>query len=79
MLAYRKFVTIQDPQKLVLTDLPFEVGQRVEIVVIGEDEDIIKRVHELRELFRATQALPQAQTITEQDIADEIDAHRNRQ
>ncbi|MBI4672448.1 MAG: hypothetical protein HY741_12390 [Chloroflexi bacterium] len=76
MLAYRKYVTIQDPQKLVLTDLPFGAGQRVEIVVIGEDETVAKRVHELRELFRATQALPQARALTEQDIATEIETYR---
>jgi hypothetical protein len=60
----------------VLSDLPFQPGQRVEVVVIAEDEPPANRVRELRELFQTTQALPQAQAITEDDIAAEIAAYR---
>lgn len=37
MTAYKKYVTIEDPKSLVLTDLPFKQGQLVEVVVIAQD------------------------------------------
>lgn len=76
MLAYKKYVTIKDPAKLELTDLPFRVGQRVEVVVIAEDEERLARVEKLRTLFKETQALPQAQAISEEVIAEEIEEYR---
>ena len=65
MMAYRQYVTVQDPRQIVLSDVPFRAGQRVEVVVIAEEEQPAARVQELRALFKTTQALPQAQAITE--------------
>jgi hypothetical protein len=76
MMAYRQYVTIQDPKQLVLSGLPFRPGQRVEVVMIAEEEQPAARVQELRALFKTTQALPQAQAITEEEIAAEIAAYR---
>lgn len=76
MIAYRQYVTVQKSKQIVLSDLPFQSGQRVAVVVIAEDESPADRVRELRELFQTTQALPQAQAITEDDIAAEIAAYR---
>ncbi len=76
MKAVKRLVTIEDPKELVLTNLPFQQGQRVEVVLLAEDEPTY-RVAEVRELFQATQILPQAQTITEEEIAAEIAAYRN--
>lgn len=76
MLAYKKYVTIKDPAKLELTDLPFRAGQRVEVVVIAEDEERLARVEKLRTLFKETQALPHAQSISEDVIAEEIEEYR---
>ena len=76
MMAYRQYVTIQDPKQLVLSGLPFRPGQRVEVVMIAEEEQPAARVQELRTLFKTTQALPQAQAITEEEIAAEIAAYR---
>jgi hypothetical protein len=76
MIAYRQYATVQKSKQIVLSDLPFQPGQRVEVVVIAEDEPPANRVRELRELFQITQALPQAQAITEDDIAAEIAAYR---
>jgi hypothetical protein len=76
VLTYKKYVTIDDPAKLILTDLPFEIGQRVEILVIAEDEQDMQAKSKLRELFQTTQALPQARAITEQEIAAEIENYR---
>jgi len=76
MMAYRQYVTVQDPRQIVLSDVPFRAGQRVEVVVIAEEEQPAARVQELRALFKTTQALPQAQAISEDEIAAEIAAYR---
>ena len=76
MIAYRQYTTVQKSKQIILSDLPFQPGQRVEVVVIAEDEPPTARVRELRELFETTQALPQAQAITEDEIAAEIAAYR---
>ncbi len=76
MLAYKQYVTIKDPSKLELTGLPFRAGQRVEVVVIAEDEECAARVDKLRALFRKTQELPQAEAISEDVIAEEIEKYR---
>jgi antitoxin ParD1/3/4 len=77
MTAYKKYVKIKDPKSLVLNDLPFKQGQVVEVVMTaqdnGESED---RVRDLQALLKETQALPQAQAISEDEIAAEIEAYR---
>ena len=76
MLAYKQYVTIKDPAKVELSGLPFRVGQRVEVVMIAEDDDRPARVQELKALFRSTQALPQIKAITDEMIAEEVEAYR---
>jgi len=76
MRVYKKHITIDDPMKLVLSDLPFQPGQRVEIVLTAEDGEREKRVQELRMLLKKTQALPQARTVTDDMIAEEVAAYR---
>ncbi len=76
MIAYREYITVQESRQIVLSNVPFQPGQRVEVVLIAEEERPAARVQELRALFQATQALPQAQAITEEEIAAEIAAYR---
>jgi hypothetical protein len=76
MKACKKYVTIPDTKKLTLSDLPFRPGQRVEVVVIAEDEEREKSIEELRVLLRKTQSLPTVKTVTEDAIAEEIAAYR---
>jgi hypothetical protein len=78
MLAYKSYATIKDPARLELTGLPFRPGQRVEVLVIAEDEERSMRGEKLSELFKMTQALPQAQAISEEMIAEEIAEYRFR-
>jgi hypothetical protein len=75
MLAYKQYVTITDPAKIELSGLPFRAGQRVEVVMIADD-DRATRIDELQALFRTTQALPQVKAITEEMIAEEVEAYR---
>ena len=76
MIAYREYITVQESRQIVLSNVPFQPGQRVEVVLIAEEERPAARVQELRALFQATQALPQAQAITEEEIGAEIAAYR---
>lgn len=79
MTAYKKYVTIKDPKSLVLTDLPFKQGQVVEVVVIAQDNgESEERVRELQAVLKETQELPQAQAISEDEIAAEIEAYTLR-
>lgn len=75
MFAYKKYVTIKDPENLVLKKLPFRSGQRVEIVMIAEDEKKVS-AQELKKLFKKTQKLPKAKAVSEDQIAEEIQAYR---
>ncbi len=75
MLAHKQYVTINDPSKLQLTNLPFRRGQRVEVLMIADDDTAV-RVDELRELFKTTQALPQAQAVSDDMIAEEVEEYR---
>ena len=74
-MTYKTHATIQDPNRLVLTDLPFRPGQRVEVVLVDSD-DRADRASELRALLARTQGLPQARAISDEEIAAEIAAHR---
>ena len=76
MKAYKTYVTIQDPQQVVLSNVPFRVGQKVEVLVLLTEDDTAARVQELKELLKTTQTLPQAQSLTDEDIAREIEAYR---
>ena len=76
MRAYKKYVVIEDSHRVVLSDLPFEAGQRVEIVMIADEPQATARLETLHTLLTSTQALPQARTLTEADIAAEVAAVR---
>ena len=76
MNAYKKYMTIEDPNQVVLSDLPFQPGQRVEVIILAEDSDRATLGQKIRDLFDKTQALPGVQDITEEEIAAEIEAYR---
>ncbi len=67
MLAYKKYVTVKEPGSLVLTGLPFHSGQRLEVVMIAEDEEKEARVKELQALFKKTQVIPKVQADYQDD------------
>lgn len=78
MLAYKKYVTIKSPRSLTLRNLPFKPGQRVEIVMLADD-DQNAYIADLQALLKTTQSLPEARSITEDEIAAEIAAYRAEQ
>jgi len=79
MKAYRTYLIVKDPKRVVLSNLPFHAGQKIEIVVLAKDENTTARVQELKDLFNATRSLPQAQAISEDDIMREVAAYRSGQ
>ncbi|KYC40223.1 hypothetical protein WA1_27185 [Scytonema hofmannii PCC 7110] len=76
MNAYKKYITITDPKQVILSDLPFQAGQRVEIIILPEDNPRAEISKKLRDLFEKTQSLPGVQDITSAEIAAEIEAYR---
>jgi hypothetical protein len=76
MNAYKTYITIENPKQVVLSDLPFQIGQRVEIIVLAEDNPQDTISNKLRNLFDKTQAIPGVEEVTDEDIAAEIEAYR---
>ncbi|MDB9322885.1 MULTISPECIES: hypothetical protein [Cyanophyceae] len=76
MNAYKKYITITDPRQVILSDLPFQAGQRVEIIILAEDNPKAEISKKLKDLFDKTQSLPGLQDITETEIEAEIEAYR---
>lgn len=74
MKAYKTYATVTDPGSLVLKGLPFQPGQRVEVVVIAEEGGDGRA--ELQALLRQTQGLPAIRAISEDEIAAEVAAFR---
>ena len=72
----KKYITITDPKQVILSDLPFQAGQRVEIIILAEENPRASISKKLRDLFDQTQSLPGIQDITEAEIAAEIEAYR---
>lgn len=76
MIACKRIVTVEDPERVVLSGLPFRRGQRVEVVMIAEEELNRPAAEELRQLLQETQQLPAAKAISEDQIAEEIAEYR---
>ena len=77
MKAYRTYLTVTDPKQVIIPDVPFQAGQVVEVLLLVHDADQPAIAQRLDALLKITQALPQAQTISDEDIAAEIEAYRN--
>jgi hypothetical protein len=77
MEAYKKYITITDPAKVILSDLPFQAGQRVEIIILADEQPQSEISQKLKDLFNKTQSLPELQEITEAEIQAEIEAYRS--
>jgi hypothetical protein len=79
MTTYRKYITIEDPNQITLSDLPFRAGEMVEVVLKTPEKIDGDRLKKLQALFKATQSLPQIQAITEEEIIAEINAYQSGQ
>jgi hypothetical protein len=79
MKAYRRHVVIEDPKRVVLVDVPFHAGDHVEVLMLAPDEQRSSATSDLKKLLRTTQSLPQVRALSDEEIAAEVAAHRNRQ
>ncbi len=78
MIAYKRTVTVEDPDRVVLSGLPLRKGQRVEIVVLAAEQLQERRPRKgLRSLLKATQRASALRPVTERQIAEEILALRS--
>jgi hypothetical protein len=76
MKAYKTHSMITDAHQVVLSDVPFDSGEKVEIVIRPTNGERSEAVRDLGTLFKTTQSLPQIQALTEEDILREIEAYR---
>ena len=78
MKAFKTSSVITASKQVILSDMPFGVGEKVEVVVSrpvnGSRAD---RVRKLEALLKTTQSLPQIRNLTDADIMRELAAHRD--
>jgi hypothetical protein len=79
MEAYRTYITITDPQQVVLKNVPFQPGQLVEVLLLTRNVDEATTIQDMKSLFKETQSLPQIQTLNDVDITAEVEAYRSAQ
>ena len=79
MEAYRTYLTITDPRQVVLKNLPFRPGQRVEVLLITSNTDAATITREMKALFQETQSLPHVQALSDEDIEAEVAVYRSGQ
>ncbi len=72
----KRQLTVDDSHNLLLSNLPYRSGQKLTVIVMAEDE-LQQRQQKWQSFFKQLQALPVAQSLTDEDIAKEIDAYRN--
>ncbi|KAA0252213.1 hypothetical protein FBQ97_04640 [Acidobacteria bacterium ACD] len=76
MLAFKKTVTVENPDRIVISGLPVRKGQRVEVVVLAREARPARSARALRRLLADTQRVSVLRPVTEKEIAEEIAAYR---
>ncbi len=79
MQAYKTYARVQASGELAIGQLPFAPGALVEVLVVGAERNAVEREQEWGRLMQTVQNLPQAQAISDADIAAEIDTVRQAQ
>ena len=79
--ALRRRVKVQPGGIIEIQSPELTAGAMAEVIVLMEtlegESARVARARELAELFKTTQALPQAEAISEDEIAAEIAAYRD--
>ena len=76
MNTYKTYAQLDASGRLVLEGLPFNKGALLEVLVVDQTQQPEERADSWRALMRHVQGLPQAQGLTDADIAAEIEAQR---
>ncbi|WP_020561773.1 hypothetical protein [Methylosarcina fibrata] len=79
MNTYKTYVQIDASGRVVLEGLPFPEGSLLEVLVVDQTHQPKERVESWQALMRHVQSLPQAKSITDEEIAAEIEAQRSGQ
>lgn len=78
MKTYKTSFVITASKQVILSDMPFGVGEKVEVIVSrpvnGSRAD---RVRKLKTLFKTTQSLPQIRNLTDAEILSEVATRKN--
>lgn len=75
-MMIKRQLTIDASHNLLLSNLPYETGQKLTVIIVAEDEQQ-QRQQQWKHFFKQLQASPVAQTLTDDDIAAEIEAYRS--
>jgi flagellar biosynthesis/type III secretory pathway chaperone len=78
MTSYKTYLTVDESNQIIVSNLPFKPGQKVEVRIEVVDENKQPLVKELQNLFKEIQALPSSKNITEEEIVAEIEAYRQQ-
>jgi hypothetical protein len=76
MNTYKTYVQLDASGRVVLEGLPFPEGAILEVLVVDQSRQPGERVDSWRALMGHVQGLPQSKTLTDEDIAAEVDACR---
>ncbi|MDF5739515.1 MULTISPECIES: hypothetical protein [unclassified Nostoc] len=76
MNVYKRYIIIPDPKQLVLSDLRFKAGQRIEVIVFTDDNQRVTLAQKSKKLFKEIQAIHADNPLTDEEIAAEIEAYR---
>ena len=76
METFRIRTTVSKDGKLSINNLPFRPGEKVDVIVRGGIKNRQALANDLQGLFKEIQSLPQAKSITEEEIAAEIATYR---
>lgn len=77
MNTYKTYIQIDASGRLVLEGLPFPEGALLEVLVVDQSHQPEERTEGWQALMRHVQGLPQAKSVTDEEIAAEVDAQRS--
>ena len=73
MQAYKTYTKVNNNNQILISDLPFESGDIVEVVVFSEKKTNDEKLSRWKNLFSLTQSLHDFSDISEDDIKKETD------
>jgi hypothetical protein len=76
MVAHERHITVTEDGRVEVADLPVRAGQKVRVTVAIEDSGRAQLGAAFRALFTTLRSRPQIQRLTDEEIAQEIDAYR---
>lgn len=79
MKTFRTIITVVDTGSIVLNNVPVQSGDQVEVIVRTQRMEESEAAARVKKLMEETQAIPQVESISEEEITQEIAAFRSGQ